>query len=167
VNPIGRTQAEFGSYPIFETLTPLGISASVTCCSEFDTVDLIRATHDAAAFAGGAAGYTTDPVASAPYYRLHWAMHAEGLSGIAIPAPGELNIFGRNIDPATGLPGGTALILGRVVNPGIILAFGLDTARRLHRGSVSLGGARYISVVYRNGGVAQTVFQLGIYLRAI
>jgi len=166
VNAFGRTEALFGSFPIFETLTPLANGASVTCCSEFDTVDLIRASHDAAAFAGGAAGYTTDPVASAPYYRLHWGMHAEGLSGIAIPAPGELDIFGRNIDPATGLPGGTAFLLGRVVNPGIILAFGLDTARRLHRGSMSLGGARYITIFYRNGGVAQTVFQLGIYLRA-
>jgi len=164
MNPAGQIEAQFGSFPIFESLTPVANGVLITCCSEFDTVDLIRGFHDQAAFAGGA-GYTTDPVASAPQFVLHWAFHAEGAA--AVPAVGELIVYGRNVNPATGAAGGTAFVLGRVVNPGIIRAFGLETAQRLHRGRMNLGGARYISVAYRNGAVTQTVFQLGIFLRAI
>jgi len=163
--PDEKVEARFGSWPIFETITPLAGNATASLGSEFDVVDLIRATHDGAAFAGGATGYTVDPAASAAFFFLYWSMYAEGAAGI--PVAGELIILGRGINPATGAAGGTALVLGRVVMPGIIIQPGIETAKRLHHGRMSLGGARFISGIYRNAPVAQTIFQLGVYLRAV
>lgn len=165
--PYQKAAVYFESFPLFETSTALGIAGTISMPGFFDTVDLLPARHGSAGFSGGTI-YDYTPTDADPRWWLHYHIHAEATGSGDAQAPGVLFIQGNNINPATGTPGAAGRIIATVTYNGtgvaILNAAGTTTRHDL-TGSLPLTH-RLVNLLYVNGPIAQTAFQLGVYLRA-
>jgi hypothetical protein len=100
-------------------------------------------------------------------HMVHWCCHAQGAGGIA--APGELVLRGCIIDPAVpGTPTSEIYTIKRIVISGKPFKFqtGSGSNDYMLTGQF-VCSSRLLSVNYYNASVAQTLFALGVYVRAL
>lgn len=178
MNPFEPFKPVPDSEPILETDVPLAAStnfpASVAGTLTYvDTVDMLRRTGRDTGMSGGT-GYTRDPQLVTPYYWIDYVIYARGASVSAAlgpgGCPGVLTIYGGSLDVATG--GVNIPVAGHVLYsipyPGPVrLVADLHATGSITPdvwGSVK-ARSRMLAVQYRNLGVAQTVFELGVFLR--
>jgi len=171
-SPFPVVDATASGYPLLESRTEL-IAAGVVESGSVDTIDMLPMRISAK----GPGGVTTSdyytaipPVVAADTRNLVlWSIFAEGASGI--PAPGELVLTSQNLDPAAvGTPESENYVVKRIVIPGPAFHFSLATAengdRPMHSGQF-VCTSRFLHVIYLNGSVAQTRFNLGVYVRPL
>ena len=164
--PFRKIDLRASGYPLLETRTEL-IAGGTVVSAFVDTIDMmpVRTSTLGPGDATLTNAYTYRPnVRGADVrYVVHWCVHAEGAAGIA--APGQLVLRGTTLDPAVvGTPTSEIYVIKRVVIPGPPFAFVAVGTGFMHSGSF-VCHARVLSVSYINGSVAQTLFNLGVYVR--
>ncbi len=161
----------FPSIPYWELVTPMAADVTLTGAT-VDVVDLLAVGHSSPNFGSSPPVVYEPSFIEAPDPRcvLHWVLYATAAAFAR--CPGDLIISTGNVNPVDGLSGlrsshhipySGSDFMPRLIGAGSVAVANESSAST---GSIVING-RYLSAFYRNGGVAQTTFLLGLYLRAL
>lgn len=160
-----------GSRAVLESTTPLPFGLAVS--SDFiETVDFLGGRHNSHGLGGGFGGgaaYTYNPQSVDTRFFLDYCIYAEAAGGAI--APGGLTVLGQMLtptDPATFLP---ERVIAHVTYSGDVLDWGASNSTftrraRLLTGSIRIRARRFFVTYLNKANSAQTVFRIGVYLRA-